>query len=69
MRFLLDVDGVVADLVGYLLADLRQHFDNVVTYEELDKFLTGIRSTAMNLVSQLPDHQRFIDHYCRAPQP
>ena len=42
---------------------------NMMTDEELDKFLTGIRSTAMNLVNQLPDHQRFIDHYCRAPQP
>jgi len=34
--------------------------------EELEKFLSGIRDSAANLVRQLPDHQRFIDHYCRA---
>ena len=42
---------------------------NMMTREELEKFLTGIRGTAMNLVSQLPEHQRFIDHYCRATPP
>ena len=39
---------------------------NMMTDEELEKFLNGIRSSAFNLASQLPDHQQFIDHYCRS---
>ncbi len=39
---------------------------NMMTEEELDKFLKGIHSSARNLVSQLPGHQKFIDHYCKA---
>ena len=41
---------------------------NMMSEDELDQFLKGIHSSARNLVGQLPDHQRFIDHYCRAPQ-
>ena len=39
---------------------------NMMSDEELEEFLAGIRNTAIGLVDQLPDHQRFIDHYCRA---
>ncbi len=39
---------------------------NMMTDEELEQFLTGIHSSARHVVSQLPDHQRFINHYCRA---
>lgn len=39
---------------------------NMMSEEELDKFLKGIHSSARNLVSQLPGHQKFIDHYCKA---
>jgi tryptophan halogenase len=39
---------------------------NMMSDEELDQFLKGIHSSARNLVGQLPDHQRFIDHYCKA---
>ena len=39
---------------------------NMMSDDELKRFLTGIRDTAVNVVSQLPEHQRFIDHYCRA---
>ena len=42
---------------------------NMMTEDELKKFLNGIRDSATNLVGQLPDHQRFIDHYCRAAVP
>ena len=38
---------------------------NMMSDEELGEFLSNIHSAARNLVSQLPDHQRFIDHYCR----
>ena len=42
---------------------------NMMSNEELEEFLTGIRNSAINLVNQLPEHQRFIDHYCRAMEP
>lgn len=38
---------------------------NMMTEEELERFLTGIQGTVGKLVEQLPEHQRFIDHYCR----
>ena len=41
---------------------------NMMSEEELGQFLTGIRNSAINLVNQLPEHQRFIDHYCRAAE-
>ena len=39
---------------------------NMMTDEELERFLTGLHAAVDKLVSQLPEHQRFIDHYCRA---
>ena len=39
---------------------------NMMSDEELTKFLTGIHGTVANMIGQLPDHQRFIDHYCKA---
>lgn len=39
---------------------------NMMDDEELEKFLTGIHGSVQELVKQLPEHQRFIDHYCRA---
>ena len=33
---------------------------------ELARFLSGLHLTADRLVEQLPEHQRFIDHYCKA---
>ena len=40
---------------------------NMMSDEELQKFLAGIHASARNLVSQLPEHQQFIDYYCKAP--
>ncbi len=39
---------------------------NMMSDEELERFLTGIHGAAQKLVSQLPEHQRFIDYYCKA---
>jgi tryptophan halogenase len=39
---------------------------NMMDDEELERFLNGLHGSARQLVSQLPDHQRFIDHYCKA---
>jgi tryptophan halogenase len=39
---------------------------NMMSDEELERFLTGIHGAAHKLVSQLPEHQRFIDYYCKA---
>ena len=39
---------------------------NMMEDDELRRFLTGIHDSAQRMVQQLPAHQRFIDHYCRA---
>lgn len=38
---------------------------NMMSDDELKQFLTGINKSAYQLVGQLPEHQRFIDHYCK----
>ena len=38
---------------------------NMMSDEELTRFLTGIKGTVDNMVTQLPTHEKFIDHYCR----
>ena len=38
---------------------------NMMDEQELRDFLGGIHGPVERLVSQLPEHQRFIDHYCR----
>ena len=40
---------------------------NMMTDDELSRFLSGIQWSVDRLVQQLPEHQRFIDHYCKAP--
>lgn len=39
---------------------------NMMDDQELEQFLTGIHGNVGRLVSQLPQHQQFIDHYCKA---
>ena len=39
---------------------------NMMSEDELRQFLTGIHGATDSFVSQLPEHQRFIDHYCKA---
>ena len=39
---------------------------NMMSEDELTKFLSGIHGTVANMVDQLSDHPRFIDHYCKA---
>ena len=39
---------------------------NMMSDDELTQFLTGIHGSVRQLVGQLPDHQRFIDYYCKA---
>ena len=39
---------------------------NMMSDDELEHFLTSINTGAYKLVGQLPEHQRFIDHYCQA---
>jgi tryptophan halogenase len=41
---------------------------NMMTDEELERFLTSIKASVNNMVDQLPSHQQFIDSYCKAPQ-
>ena len=39
---------------------------NMMSDDELARFLTGIHGSVRQFVGQLPAHQRFIDHYCKA---
>jgi tryptophan halogenase len=48
-----------------LLPEQYHPIVNMMDDEELEHFLAGIRESARRLVDQLPEHQRFIDHYCR----
>ncbi len=41
---------------------------NMMSDEELERFLVGIHGSVEKLVGQLPSHQQFIDHYCSAQQ-
>jgi tryptophan halogenase len=41
---------------------------NMMTDDELEAFLSSIKTSVNNLVDQLPSHQQFIDRYCKAPQ-
>ena len=38
---------------------------NMMTDAQLEKFLSFIQSSVDKLVGQLPEHQRFIDRYCK----
>ena len=42
---------------------------NMMSDEELAGFLSGIHGSVTKTVAQLPGHQPFINHYCRAPAP
>jgi len=42
---------------------------DMMTPAELQQFLEGIRTKAQQRVGQLPTHQQFIDHYCKAQPP
>jgi tryptophan halogenase len=48
-----------------LLPEQYHPIVNMMDDAELERFLTGIHDAASRLVDQLPEHQRFIDHYCR----
>jgi len=50
-----------------LLPEQYHPIVNMMDDQELERFLTGIHESARRLVDQLPEHQRFIDHYCRVP--
>ena len=39
---------------------------DMMTDEELRRFLSGAERHATQLVDKLPMHEAFIDHYCRA---
>lgn len=49
-----------------LLPEQYHPIVNMMTDGELETFLSGIHGSARSLVSQLPEHQRFIDYYCKA---
>lgn len=48
-----------------LLPEQYHPIVNMMNDSELETFLSGIHGSVLNLVRQLPEHQRFIDHYCK----
>ena len=52
-----------------LLPEQYHPIVNMMSDDELEQFLSGIHGSVRELVKQLPGHQRFIDHYCRAASP
>ena len=52
-----------------LLPEQYHPIVNMMDAKELNEFLTSIKGSVNNMVRQLPSHQRFIDHYCKAPEP
>lgn len=52
-----------------LLPEQYHPIVNMMDDDELEQFLTGIHGSVRELVKQLPAHQRFIDHYCKAASP
>jgi tryptophan halogenase len=40
---------------------------NTMSDEELHHHLSTTRKTIADAVSKLPNHQEFVDHYCKAP--
>ena len=49
-----------------LLPEQYHPIVNMMSEDELTQFLTGIHGAVGSFVGQLPEHQRFIDHYCKA---
>ncbi|MEX2124101.1 MAG: tryptophan halogenase family protein [Woeseia sp.] len=42
---------------------------DVMSDEDLSRFLQGIRSSVANTVAQLPGHQAYVEQYCKATNP
>ena len=49
-----------------LLPEQYHPIVNMMDKDELEQFLGGIHGSVEKMVAQLPEHQRFIDHYCKA---
>jgi tryptophan halogenase len=41
---------------------------DVMSDEELERFLDGIRTSVAQTVAQLPGHQRYVEQYCKAEE-
>ena len=51
-----------------LIPDNYHQVVNVMNDEELTAFMQGIRTQVEQTVAKLPDHQAYVDQYCKAPQ-
>ena len=40
---------------------------NVMSDEELTRFMQGIKSNVDKTVAKLPKHQAYVEQYCKAP--
>ncbi len=52
-----------------LIPEQHHPIANAMSDEELGDYMAGIHENVENQVSQLPDHQQFIDDYCKAGPP
>ncbi len=50
-----------------LLPEQYHPIVNVMSADELRRFMDNIDLNVHKIVGQLPSHQQFIDHYCKAP--
>jgi tryptophan halogenase len=49
---------------------MPQHYHSIFTTmsdEEVVSHLSNTRNTIADVVSKLPNHQEFVDYYCKAP--
>ena len=49
-----------------LLSEQYHPIVNVMSDKELKAFMANIKANIHKVVSQLPQHQQFIEHYCKA---
>ena len=50
---------------GIVPEDYHQIVD-MMKENELGRFLSGLKNNVDKNVAQMPTHQQFIDHYCKA---
>jgi tryptophan halogenase len=41
------------------------HIARTLSDSELDRFLNGLRASIQQAVAKLPDHQDFVEQYCK----
>ncbi len=65
---LFKIDSWTQVMIGQRIIPQNYHqIVDMMSDQELDRFLNGLKSSVENKVAQMPTHQAFIDQYCKAP--